>query len=44
MPEEEERKRHGEVEYVGRQAEETLNRNGRRLLDVCAVHELVVLK
>ena len=29
---------------IGRQGEETLNRNGRRLLDVCAVHELVVLK
>ena len=28
---------------IGRQEEETLNRNGRRLLDFCAVHELVIL-
>ena len=28
---------------IGRQGEETLNRNGHRLLDFCAVHELVIL-
>lgn len=28
---------------LGRQGEETLNRKGRRLLDLCAVDELVIL-
>ena len=28
---------------IGRQGEETLNGNGRRLLDLCAVNELVIL-
>ena len=28
---------------IGKQGEETLNRNGHRLLDSCALHELVIL-